>query len=182
MLTPPQAATDDDDGLLTASEIANLRLDADWVVLSACNTAGGGSTDGGEALSGLARAFFYAGARALLVSHWYVNSNATVSLITRAFAELRDNPGIGRAEALRRSQSAMIAGGEHPANWAPFVVVGEGASTAEMARIAAPVATSGKPAVPTIKPKAPRSSRKSAQGRADAKAGMAPWPPAGSGP
>jgi CHAT domain-containing protein len=70
ILTPPPKGTSDpalerDDGFLTASEIATLKLDADWVILSACNTAG----EGTEALSGLARAFFYAGARALLVSH-----------------------------------------------------------------------------------------------------------------
>src|SRR5262249_54563799 len=52
-----------DDGYLSASEIAALKLDADWIILSACNTAAG-NTEGAEALSGLARAFFYAGARA----------------------------------------------------------------------------------------------------------------------
>jgi CHAT domain-containing protein/tetratricopeptide (TPR) repeat protein len=130
ILTPPETGSEDDDGLLTASEIAQLKLDADWVVLSACNTAAGeNDTPGAEALSGLARAFFYAGARALLVSHWAVNSEATVKLITKAFDELRANPKIGRAEALRRSMLALShAGGSfaHPANWAPFVVVGEG--------------------------------------------------------
>ena len=131
ILTPPARASEEDDGLLTASEITQLKLDADWVVLSACNTAAGGSIKpGAEALSGLARAFFYAGARALLVSHWAVNSEATVKLVTRAFDELKANPEIGRAEALRRSMGALIASGDrnaHPANWAPFVVVGEGA-------------------------------------------------------
>jgi len=84
ILTPPAVPTEADDGLLTASEVAQLKLDADWVVLSACNTAAG-ETDkpDAQALSGLARAFFYAGARALLVSHWAVDSQATVSLITR---------------------------------------------------------------------------------------------------
>ena len=72
ILTPPNDGTKADDGYLSASEIASLRLDADWVILSACNTAAGG-TQGAEALSGLARAFFYAGARALLVSHWAVD-------------------------------------------------------------------------------------------------------------
>src|SRR5262249_12996060 len=86
ILTPPEQAGEEDDGLLTASEIAQLKLDAEWVVLSACNTAAGESDKpGAEALSGLARAFFYAGARALLVSHWAVNSEATVDLITKAF-------------------------------------------------------------------------------------------------
>src|SRR4029079_13630546 len=75
VLTPPAAGSDTHDGSHTASEIAVLKLNADWVVLSACNTAAG-STEGAEALSGLARAFFYAGARSLLVSHWSVFSTA----------------------------------------------------------------------------------------------------------
>ncbi len=88
VLTPPKVPLDkDDDGLLTASEVAGLKLDADWVVLSACNTASA-DTLGAEALSGLARAFFYAGARALLVSHWPVYSDAAVRLTTQAFNEI----------------------------------------------------------------------------------------------
>src|SRR4029077_15049534 len=82
ILTPPGEATPEDDGYLSASEIAGLKLDADWVILSACNTAAAG-TESAEALSGMARAFFYAGARALLVSHWAVDSDATVKLITK---------------------------------------------------------------------------------------------------
>ena len=77
ILTPPDKATEEDDGYLSASEITNLKLDADWVILSACNTAAGGATSA-EALSGLARAFIYAQARAMLVSHWAVDSDATV--------------------------------------------------------------------------------------------------------
>jgi CHAT domain-containing protein/tetratricopeptide (TPR) repeat protein len=135
ILTPPKdgatiAELEQDDGLLTASEVGQLELDADWVVLSACNTAAGDVGDA-EALSGLARAFFYAKARALLVSHWYVNSDAAVRITTRAFAELSANPQIGRAEALRRSMAELITKGAaahdaHPAYWAPFVLVGEG--------------------------------------------------------
>jgi CHAT domain-containing protein len=136
VLTPPPKDTRDpdvlalDDGYLTASEIATLRLNADWVVLSACNTAGGAS-ENAEALSGLARAFFYAGARALLVSNWEVNSDAAVKLTTRAFAEMKANPKIGRAEAFRLSMRDLVGKGSaaetHPSIWAPFVVVGEGA-------------------------------------------------------
>jgi hypothetical protein len=122
-----------DDGYLTASETAALKLDAYWVVLSACNTAGG-SGESAEALSGLARAFFYAGARALLVSHWEVGSAAAVKLTTAAFAELKQNPALGRAEAFRRSMRALVANGSlaeaHPALWAPFAVVGEGGAKA----------------------------------------------------
>ena len=65
VLTPPEKATGVDDGYLSASEIALLKLDADLVILSACNTAAGGA-EGSETLSGLARSFFYAGARALV--------------------------------------------------------------------------------------------------------------------
>ena len=131
MLTPPDKATDEDDGLLTASEVTQLKLDADWVVLSACNTAAGVRelTDG-DSLSGLARAFFYAGARAVLVSHWAVDSEAAVALITKAFDEMKAGRKVGRAEALRRSMVALIERGgryAHPAVWAPFVVTGEGA-------------------------------------------------------
>ena len=134
ILTPPPKGTTNakklerDDGFLTSSEIATLKLDANWVVLSACNTAAGG--ENAEALSGLARAFFYAGARALLVSHWEVGSHAAVKLTTRAFAELKEEPKIGRAEAFRLSMRALIEKGQpgeaHPEQWAPFVVVGEG--------------------------------------------------------
>jgi tetratricopeptide (TPR) repeat protein/CHAT domain-containing protein len=139
VLTPPEVsrggtALDSDDGLLMASDVAQLTLKADWVVLSACNTAGGDRL-GGEALAGLARAFFYAGTRALLVSHWGVNTNAAVKLTTRAFSEMRDHPEIGRAEAIRRSMEAMIAFSgmdAHPSRWAPFVLVGEGGRAAKM--------------------------------------------------
>jgi len=92
--------------LLTASEVTALKLDADWVILSACNTAAGDRV-GGDALSRLARAFFYAGARTLLVSHWYVDSDAAVALITKSFDALKTNPKIGRAEALRHAMSAL---------------------------------------------------------------------------
>jgi len=61
VLTPPKEGTELDDGLLTASEVAQLKLDADWVILSACNTAAPDGTPGAEGLSGLAKAFFYAG-------------------------------------------------------------------------------------------------------------------------
>lgn len=138
VLTPPRDGTSskaliEDDGLLTASEIATLKLDADWVILSACNTAAAGAKSS-DALSGLARAFFYAGARALLVSHWEVYSEAAVKLTTRAFTEMRRSEiagaQIGRAEALRLSMRALIGQSgfsAHPSYWAPFVVVGEGA-------------------------------------------------------
>lgn len=131
VLTPPDSPLrSDDDGLLMASEVAELKLNADWIVLSACNTAAGGRL-GSEALSGLARAFLYAGARALLVSHWPVYSDAAVRLTTAAFASLDRNPKAGRAEALRSAMVELMndaseIDNSHPAVWAPFVVVGEG--------------------------------------------------------
>ena len=130
ILTPPQTASEEDDGYLSAAEIAALKLDADWVILSACNTAAGNAAKA-EALSGLARAFIYAQARALLVSHWAVDSNATVKLITSAMGEIARDRTVGRAEALRRSMLALVDKGDpqeaHPSYWAPFIVVGEGA-------------------------------------------------------
>ena len=130
ILTPPARASEVDDGYLAASEIAALHLDADWVILSACNTAAG-NAENAEALSGLARAFFYAQARTLLVSHWAVNSHATVGLITQAIQEMSKDQRVGRAEALRRAMMKLINDGKpryaHPAFWAPFIVVGEGA-------------------------------------------------------
>jgi CHAT domain-containing protein len=97
VLTPPATATAEGDGLLTADEIAGLRLNADWVVLSACNTVG----PLGRGLSGLARAFLFAGAKALLVSHWYVASDATSGLISSMFEIYARDPAMGRSEALR---------------------------------------------------------------------------------
>jgi CHAT domain-containing protein len=130
-LSIPKKPTDFDDGLLTASEIAQLKLNADWVVLSACNTAAG-DKPGAEALSGLARAFFYAGARALLVSQWAVASDAATRLTISVFDEIKLHPHIGRAEALRRAmliymQNYSDPRNAYPAYWGPFSIIGEGA-------------------------------------------------------
>jgi CHAT domain-containing protein len=101
----------------------------DFVVLSACNTAAGDKL-GAEALSSLARAFFYAGAKSLVVSHWNVDSEATVKLMDGLYAALRANPGLSHAEALRKSILQMIDNPSkpewaQPSFWAPFVIVGD---------------------------------------------------------
>ena len=111
-----------------------MKLDANLVILSACNTAAADGTPGAEGLSGLAKAFFHAGSRALLVSHWPVASDAAVKLTTRMMEESR-HPEVGRAEAHRRAMLALIKDEErphfaHPMFWAPFVVVGEGGTYA----------------------------------------------------
>ena len=130
----PPSATDASGALLTASQIANLSLDAELVILSACNSGGPGGTVAGESLSGLARSFFYAGARSLLVTHWAVNDQTAAYLVADTLRRLRDNPRAGIAAALRGAELAMLDGAgrelnaavAHPFYWAPFAVIGEG--------------------------------------------------------
>jgi CHAT domain-containing protein len=138
-LSAPEVAHIDGDGLLTTDEIFGLRLDADWVVLSACNTASGADA-GAEAISGLGRAFFYAGARALLVSNWPVETTSARALTTDLFRRQQNNPRLTRAEALRQTMNTLIDRGAfidpkttravfsyaHPIFWAPFTLVGDG--------------------------------------------------------
>lgn len=128
VLTPPATASEDDDGLLAASEAAQLTLRAEFVVLSACNTAASDGSVGAEGLAGLGPAFFYAGARSLLVSHWEVSDDATAELISGAFARL--DSGQGRAAALQQSMKALRDNLDnpewaHPSFWAAFSFIGE---------------------------------------------------------
>ncbi|MEO8242387.1 MAG: CHAT domain-containing protein, partial [bacterium] len=131
VLTPPRQPSPDDDGLLSITDIAILRLNADFVILSACNTAAG-SADRSEGLSGLASAFFLAGARSVLVSHWPVYSDAATRLTSGLVEAMAQAPGIGRAEALRRSMLAILDDPKsdarmlNPAWWAPFLLAGDG--------------------------------------------------------
>jgi CHAT domain-containing protein len=136
VLTPPPVASPEDDGLLTASKVATLKLNADWIILSACNTAASDGTPDAGGLSALAKAFFYAGARSILVSHWAVVSDATVPLTTGAFRAIAHDPRIGPAEAMRQSMQALLSSRDHPKwahplFWAPFSLIGEGAAAKE---------------------------------------------------
>jgi CHAT domain-containing protein len=114
-LTVPDEPTEADDGLLTASEVATLKLNADWVILSACNTAAG-DKPGAEALSGLARAFFYAGARGLLVSHWQVECRrqAHHHRDRRTQGASRDRSGRGTPPGHARADAGQIRSSERP--------------------------------------------------------------------
>ena len=135
-LTAPQVGDGDGDGLLTMEEILGLKLDADWVVLSACNT-GAGEGAGAEAASGLGRAFFYAGTRAVLLTNWPVETNSARTLTTDLFRRQAENPTLSRARAMQQAMIAlldgdgMVEGGKtvfsyaHPIFWAPFSVVGD---------------------------------------------------------
>ena len=122
------------DALLDAVEILDLKLDADLVVLSACNTGGAGSAGGGlgstgEALGGLARAFIYAGSRGLVVSHWEVDSKSALTLMTGMFTPGQPATAVSQSEALRQSELSLMDSGaySHPYYWAAFTVVGDGA-------------------------------------------------------
>ncbi|MFC3100139.1 CHAT domain-containing protein [Altererythrobacter lauratis] len=125
LLTATDPARSDADGLLTASEIAAMRLAADWVILSACETAAGESASA-PGYSGLARAFAQAGARSLMLSHWRVRDDAAAILSVETLRRAAE--GEGRAEALRQAQLALMARADvpdaaHPAVWAPFVIL-----------------------------------------------------------
>jgi CHAT domain-containing protein len=137
-LTAPEVAGIKGDGLLTMEKILALKLDADWVVLSACNTAAGAGA-GAEAASGLGSAFFYAGTHALLVTNWSVHSVSARELISDVFRRQRADSSISRSEALRQAMMALLDGPgavdrsghsiysyAHPLFWAPYSLIGDG--------------------------------------------------------
>jgi CHAT domain-containing protein len=137
-LTAPDIAGVPGDGLLTMDEILALKLDADWVVLSACNT-GAGAGAGAEVASGLGRAFFYAGTRAILVTNWSVHSQSARDLVSDLFHRQAENPAVTRSEALRQTTMALLDGPgftddqgntlftyAHPLFWAPYTIIGDG--------------------------------------------------------
>jgi CHAT domain-containing protein len=114
--------------LLTLDDILGLKLQADWVVLSACNTAGadGANHDG---ISGLVRGFFYAGARSVLATHWAVESQSAMTLTTETFKNYQSKPQEAKAESLRQAMLTVMndPATSHPTYWAPYALVGDGA-------------------------------------------------------
>ncbi|MGY3033809.1 CHAT domain-containing protein/soluble cytochrome b562 [Bradyrhizobium sp. USDA 4354] len=138
VMSAPQGASrpKQHDLILTTGDIAELKLDAEWVILSACNTAAG-NRPGGEALSGLARAFLYAGARSVLVSHWSVFTDAAILVSTSAIQAMAADPTLTRPQALRvaitkihrqgRAELALGTKGNklHPAYWGAFSLIGD---------------------------------------------------------
>lgn len=132
-LTGEPMATDKapGDGMLSMEEILGLRLNADWVVLSACNTASSnGKTD--EAVSGLGRAFFYAGSKSLLLTQWPVETVSARLLTTETFRLQAQTPTASRAQILRLASLSVMGKATaeysyaHPMFWAPYVLVGDG--------------------------------------------------------
>ena len=140
IFTPPGRATPADDGILTAAEAAGLDLSAEWVILSACNTGTTEGPGGGDALSGLARSFLYAGADALLASRWRVGDKVTAALTVETLLNARRDPAVGKAAALQSAMRAIRTGKRddgsavegwtsdwaHPAAWAPFTLIATG--------------------------------------------------------
>jgi CHAT domain-containing protein len=138
-LSPASVTGTGGTGLLTMDNVLGLKLDADWVVLSACNTASGDAADG-EAISGLGRAFFYAGTRAVLVTHWAVETASAAAITSGLFKRVAETRDLPRAEALRQTMLSLIDGPgavdprtnktqysyAHPIFWAPYALVGDG--------------------------------------------------------
>jgi CHAT domain-containing protein/tetratricopeptide (TPR) repeat protein len=134
VFTPPNQATANNDGYLSMSEIAALDIDSDWIILSACNTAAGDGSDGASGLSGLARAFFYAGARKLLATNWPVRDDVAAQLTVRTIEIARDSPDFSKAQAFQRAMQEIrndksadsdLDTWAHPNAWAPFILVGD---------------------------------------------------------
>jgi CHAT domain-containing protein len=130
-LTNPNVTGESEDGMLTMEEILSLKLNADWVVLSACNTAAGDGQSS-ESVSGLGRAFFYAGAKALLVTNWSVETESARMLTTQTFKNMAAQPSLTRAKALQQSAQQLMGiknkdfSYAHPMFWAPYAIIGDG--------------------------------------------------------
>jgi CHAT domain-containing protein len=114
--------------LLELDDVLGLQLNAQWVLLSACNTAAGVQNDG--AMSGLVRGFFYAGARSVLATHWAVESDSAAALTAATFTQAAST-GVSRGEGLRLAQLSMLDGTlgngswRHPYFWAAYALFGD---------------------------------------------------------
>ena len=142
----PRGATTADGAMLLADDALGLDLDADAVILSACNSIGRGGKLAGESLSALARAFFYAGSRSLVATHWSLNDAAAEQLVAGLLQNYKTNAGDGLAQSLRAAQLALLdsAGRDgipakvaHPFFWAPMALIGESGARPASARTAA---------------------------------------------
>ena len=135
-MSSPKVTESDEDGLLTMDEIMALRLDADWIILSACNT-GAADGSGAEAISGLGGAFFYAGARAMLVTYWPVETTSARLLTTDLFKRQIVDPTLSKSEAAGQSyrylinhsgfktaENQMVFSYSHPIFWGAFGLIG----------------------------------------------------------
>jgi len=141
-LSSPSVTGEQGDGLLKMDEVMKLKLNADWVVLSACNTAAADG-QGAEALSGLGRAFFYAGTKSILASMYPVETTSAKKLVTGLFEAQKSDQELSRAQALRRSMvdliddrgfvergsGKIVSSYAHPLFWAPFIIVGDGSGS-----------------------------------------------------
>ncbi len=124
-------------GLLKLEEVLKLSMDADLVVLSACNTAASDGS-GSEAVSGLVRGFFYAGSRSVLATHWPVETVSARQLVTHLFERYSKVEGLSRAKSLQRAmlevldkevakdgRGTAVNAYAHPAYWAPYALYGD---------------------------------------------------------
>ncbi len=146
----PPGAADASGALLTSSDVLGLDLDANAVILSACNSGGPGGADAGDSLSGLARAFFFAGARALLVTHWSISDASSAFLVADTLRRFAAGTDGGLSGSLRAAELGMLDGAgktlpanlAHPFYWAPFALIGEGSPAAvNLSRAAGEVET-----------------------------------------
>ena len=141
----PPGARDASGALLRSDDVLGLKLDADMVILSACNSGGPGGASGGDSLSGLARGFFFAGARAMLVTHWSISDQSSAFLVADTLRRYAAGSDGGLAGSLRAAELGMLDGAgkslpvalAHPFYWAPFALIGEGELRAPPSRVSA---------------------------------------------
>ena len=124
ILTPPKKSTKTNDGILTVSEIERLKLNSDIVILSACNTASEDGTPNAEGLSGLTSAFFQAGTKSMMVTHWDVETNSAVTLTTGTFDKMKELKNLSKAMHKTKIEMMNDPKTSHPIYWAPFVLIG----------------------------------------------------------